>query len=101
MLLCDQDNDSFLMAADRNTGKLKWKVARPESTRSYSTPAAFHPVGKKGPMELIVPGAFSLASYNAETGEKLWWIRGMSWQPKSSPIIDGNMIYAHLWEGGG
>jgi outer membrane protein assembly factor BamB len=101
VLLCDQDNDSFLMAADKNTGKLKWKVARPESTRSYSTPAVFQPVGKKGPLELVVPGAFSLTSYAAATGEKLWWIRGMSWQPKSTPVIDGDMIYAHWWEGGG
>jgi outer membrane protein assembly factor BamB len=100
VLLCDQDNDSFLMAADKNTGKLKWKVARPESTRSYSTPAVFRPSGKR-PVELIVPGAFSLASYAAQTGEKLWWVRGMSWQPKSSPVIDGDMIYAHWWESGG
>ena len=101
VLLCDQDNDSFLMAADKNTGKLKWKTARPESTRSYSTPAVFQPVGKKGGVELIVPGAFSLTAYSASTGEKLWWIRGMSWQPKSTPVIDGDMIYAHWWESGG
>jgi hypothetical protein len=25
----------------------------------------------------------------------------MSWQPKSSPIVDGEMIYAHWWEAGG
>jgi hypothetical protein len=55
----------------------------------------------KGPAELIVPGAFNLTSYMAATGEKLWWIRGMSWQPKSSPVIDGDMIYAHWWEAGG
>src|SRR5262249_41083024 len=35
------------------------------------------------------------------SGRKLWWIRGMSWQPKSSPVIDGEMIYAHWWENGG
>jgi outer membrane protein assembly factor BamB len=48
-----------------------------------------------------VPGAYNLTSYNADTGEKLWWIGGMSWQPKSSPVIDGDMIYAHWWEAGG
>ncbi len=98
VLLCDQDNDSFLMAADKNTGKLKWKVARPESTRSYSTPAVF---GSGKSAELIVPGAFNLTAYSARTGEKLWWVRGMSWQPKSSPLVDGDMIYAHWWESGG
>ncbi|MEX2261157.1 MAG: PQQ-binding-like beta-propeller repeat protein [Bryobacteraceae bacterium] len=99
ILLCDQDTDSFLVAIDKNTGKVEWKVERPDSTRSYSTPSILRPA--RGPAELIVPGAYQLASYNAETGEKLWWIRGLSWQPKSSPVIDGDMIYAHWWEYGG
>ena len=95
VLLCDQDNDSYLIAVDKVTGKVRWKVARPESTRSYSTPAVYKD------SELVVPGAFSLAGYAASTGEKLWWVSGLSWQPKSSPVIDGDMIYAHWWEAGG
>lgn len=100
VLLCDQDSDSYLIAVDQKTGKIRWKVPRPESTRSYSTPAVYRPANG-GPSELIVPGAFNLTSYSTSTGEKLWWIRGMSWQPKSSPIVDGEMIYAHWWEAGG
>ncbi len=99
VLLCDQDTDSYLLAADKKTGKVKWKVERPDVTRSYSTPAVFKPA--RGPAELIVPGAYQLTSYNARTGEKLWWILGMSWQPKSTPIVSGDMIYAHWWENGG
>ena len=99
ILLCDQDSNSYLVAVDKKTGKVEWKVERPESTRSYSTPAVLRP--PQGPPELIVPGAYQLTSYNSETGEKLWWIRGLSWQPKSTPVIAGNMIYAHWWEGGG
>ena len=98
-LLCDQDTDSYLAAVDKDTGKIIWKVERPESTRSYSTPAILTP--KSGPVELIVPGAYQMTSYNAETGEKLWWVRGMSWQPKSVPSVDGDIIYAHWWESGG
>jgi outer membrane protein assembly factor BamB len=48
-----------------------------------------------------VPGAYQLTSYNAKTGEKLWWITGLSWQPKSTPVVDGEMVYAHWWENGG
>jgi outer membrane protein assembly factor BamB len=99
ILLCDQDTNSYLLAVNKNTGKTEWKVERPESTRSYSTPSIMRP--KSGPAEVIVPGAYNLTSYNAATGEKLWWINGLSWQPKSSPIIDGDMIYAHWWESGG
>ena len=99
VVLCDQDTDSYLLAVDKETGRVRWKTARPESTRSYSTPAVLRP--KDGPVELIVPGSYQLTSYDARTGEKLWWITGMSWQPKSTPIIDGEIIYAHWWESGG
>ena len=99
VVLCDQDTDSYLLAVDKETGRVRWKTARPESTRSYSTPAVLRP--KEGPVELIVPGSYQLTSYDARTGEKLWWITGMSWQPKSTPIIDGEIIYAHWWESGG
>lgn len=99
VLLCDQDTDSYLLCVDKSTGRVKWKVARPESTRSYTTPALLTPA--RGPAELIVPGAYQLASYDAHTGEKLWWVNGLSWQPKSTPVIDGNIVYAHWWENGG
>ncbi len=99
VMLCDQDANSYLLAVNKETGKVSYKVERPEATRSYSTPAIMRP--KSGPAEIIIPGAYQLTSYNARTGEKLWWIRGMSWQPKSTPVIAGDMIYAHWWEGGG
>jgi len=99
ILVCDQDTDSYLLAVDKKTGRVRWKTPRPEVTRSYVTPAIFQP--KDGPAELIVPGAYQVTSYYAGTGEKAWWVRGFSWQPKSLPVIDGDMIYVHGWEGGG
>lgn len=99
IMLCDQDTNSYLLAVEKDTGKVHYKVERPDFTRCYSTPAVFHP--KQGPAELIVPGAYNLTSYNAGTGERLWWINGLSWQPKSMPIIDGDMIYVHWYENGG
>jgi outer membrane protein assembly factor BamB len=99
ILLCDQDTNSYLLALDQNTGRVRWRVERPEVTRCYTTPGILQP--KQGPPELIVPGSNMLTAYNVETGEKLWWISGMSWQPKSTPVIDGEMIYAHWWEFGG
>ena len=99
VLLCDQDTNSYLLAVDKNSGRVRWKVERPDVTAFvYHTgrrPAA------SGPIELIVPGSYNLVSYNARTGEKLWWINGLSWQPKSTPVIDGDVVYAHWWENGG
>ncbi|MFN3324372.1 MAG: PQQ-binding-like beta-propeller repeat protein [Bryobacteraceae bacterium] len=99
ILLCDQDTDSYLLAVNKDNGKVVWKADRSEFTRSYSTPVVYRPAD--GPPELIVPGSYQLTSYNARTGEKLWWVTGLSWQPKSSPVIAGDLIIAHWWENGG
>jgi outer membrane protein assembly factor BamB len=99
ILVCDQDSGSYMLAVDKETGRVRWKTPRPDQTRSYVTPAVFQP--KDGPAELIVPGALQVTSYYAATGEKAWWVRGLSWQPKSLPVIDGDTIYVHAWEGGG
>jgi outer membrane protein assembly factor BamB len=99
VLICDQDTDSYLLALDKNSGKTRWKVERPEVTRGYATPAVYRP--KKGPAELIIPGAYQLIAYNLATGEKLWWVRCMAWQLKCVPLIDGDIIYVSGWETGG
>lgn len=99
ILVCDQDSGSYLVALDKATGKQRWRVDRSEVTRSYVTPAVLTP--EKGPAELVVPGAYQVTGYNAATGEKLWWVRGFSWQPKSLPVIHDGHIYVHGWEGGG
>jgi outer membrane protein assembly factor BamB len=99
ILLCDQDHDSYLIAVHRRTGKVAWRVNRAEFTRSYTTPTLYIP--SHGPPQLLVSGAYQLTSYDARTGEKLWWVRGLSWQPKSAPIVHNGIVYAHWWEGGG
>lgn len=99
VLICDQDTDSYLLAVDKTTGKVRWKIPRPEVTRGYATPAVY--TGKDGRKELLVPGAYQLISYDAETGAKLWWVNGMAWQMKGVPVMDGETIYISGWEIGG
>jgi outer membrane protein assembly factor BamB len=99
VLICDQDTGSFLIAVDSKTGKVAWKVERPEVTRGYATPALFRP--KDDPAEVIVPGSYQIAGYALSNGEKLWWVRGMAWQLKSVPLISEDVIYVNGWEIGG
>lgn len=100
ILICDQDTDSYLLALDKNTGKTRWRVERPEVTRGYATPAVYQP-RPGAPQELIVPGAYQLISYELATGKKLWWVNGMAWQLKCVPVIDDGVIYINSWETGG
>jgi outer membrane protein assembly factor BamB len=96
VLVCDQDSGSYMIAVDAATGRVAWKTMRPEYTRGYATPGVYRP--KTGGAQLIVPGSYELAAYALHTGEKLWWVRGLAWQLKSLPVIDGDTIYFNGWE---
>src|ERR1041384_6608298 len=99
MLICDQDTDSYVLALDKATGRVRYRIDRPEVTRNYTIPVVYRP--KKGPAELIIAGSYLVIAYDLATGEKLWWVRGMGWQQKSAPVVDGDIVYVCGWESGG
>jgi outer membrane protein assembly factor BamB len=99
VVLCrDHDMASFLLALDRRTGRTLWKVDRPEAVRSYSTPAIW---SRNGREELLVAGALELAAYAPDSGEKLWWVKGLARIVIPVPVPSGDMIYMASWSPGG
>jgi outer membrane protein assembly factor BamB len=98
LMICDQESGSFFVAVDKNTGKIKWRVERPEYTRGFSTPIIYKP--KNGALQVIVSGSLQLTAYSVETGKEVWWIRGLTWQMKSTPVLGDDVIYVHGWAGG-
>lgn len=95
LMLCDQDTGSFLLALDKDTGKVRWRTARPEVTHGFSTPIVYRP--PQGPAQIIVSGSYQLAAYSVQSGEKIWWVDGLAWQAKSHPVIHGDTLYLHSW----
>lgn len=93
VLACDQSVGSFIMAVDKRTGRLRWKVDRPEAKSGHSTPIVWR--GPDGRNQILVPGSFLLTAYDAETGRKLWWVGGLSFEMKSTPVIGGDTIYVN------
>jgi outer membrane protein assembly factor BamB len=93
VLVCDQSLDSHIMAVDKRTGVVRWKVDRPEAKSGHSTPILWR--SPEGRDEILVPGSFLLTSYDANTGEKLWWVAGLSFEMKSTPVIHDGTIYAN------
>ena len=87
ILACDQSVGSFLMAVNKRTGKVAWRVDRPEAKSGHSTPVLWR--GPDGRDQILLPGSFLLTSYDAETGKKLWWVGGLSFEMKSTPVIGG------------
>lgn len=99
ILACDQDTNAFLLAVDKDRGKVVWKADRPDFVHGFSSPAVYEPEGREA--EVILPGSYQMVSYSARTGEKLWWLRGLTWQPKSAPVIEGDTLYFNGWAPGG
>jgi outer membrane protein assembly factor BamB len=93
VLACDQSIGSYVMALDKRTGKQVWKVDRPEAKSGHSTPILWK--GKDGRDQILLPGSFLLTSYDAQTGKKLWWVGGLSFEMKSTPVIGNDTIYVN------
>lgn len=92
---CDQDTNSFLIAVDKTSGRVRWKVDRPWVISGYSTPILYKP--KLGPAQVVIPESFQLTAYSVENGEKLWWVRGLACEMKSIPVLDGDTLYINGW----
>lgn len=95
VLPCDQSTGSFLLAVDRRDGSIRWRAARPEARSGHSTPVVWRRAG--GPDHLLVPGSFFLTAYSVADGEKLWWVGGLAFEMKATPVIgpDGERVYIH------
>ena len=93
VLACDQSVGSFLMAVHTRTGRVAWKTERPEAKSGHSTPIVWR--GADGKDQIVLPGSFLLTSYDAATGRKLWWVGGLSFEMKSTPVMAGDTIYVN------
>jgi outer membrane protein assembly factor BamB len=91
ILNCDQSLGSFIAAFDKKTGKERWRTPRPEARSGHSTPIVYKPAA--GNTQVVVPGSFLLSAYDVKNGARVWWVRGLSFELKSVPVIDGDTIY--------
>jgi outer membrane protein assembly factor BamB len=91
VLVCDQSTGSFILAVGKHDGRLRWKTERPEATSGHSTPVLYQP--GDGSLQVVVPGSFFLTAYDAKTGEKIWWVGGLSFEMKSTPVVAEGVFY--------
>ena len=91
VLACDQSTGSYLLAVDRRTGADRWKTPRPEAKSGHATPIVWR--AADGRDEILLPGSFLLTAYDAVTGAKRWWVRGLSFEIKSTPVISGDTLF--------
>jgi outer membrane protein assembly factor BamB len=91
VLACDQSTGSFVLALDKRTGRERWRTARPEAKSGHATPIVWQ--APNGETQILLPGSFLLTAYAAATGERRWWVRGLSFEIKSTPVIAGDTLF--------
>lgn len=79
--LRDQENESYLLAVDPQTGKTLWRHVRPsravaESREAFTTPVPLEHNGRK---ELLLVGGDVVSGHDPATGSELW--RWGTWNP--------------------
>lgn len=81
---CDQDDqEAFLVAFDKGTGKEVWRTDRPNRTRSYCVPLIVEAAGKT---QMVLTGSKCTASYDPATGKQYWIIQGPTEQFVASVV---------------
>src|SRR4029077_11503957 len=61
LLVCDQTKGSFLLAADKDSGHVRWRKERRVLFEAFSTPVVYLP--EEGPAQLIVSGSDRIDGY--------------------------------------
>ena len=89
MVPWDHNQDSFLVALDKSTGRQRWKAARDEIT-SWATPLV---VELEGAAQVVTNATNRIRSYDLASGELIWEARGMTRNPIPSPVAGEGIVY--------
>ena len=86
----DQDAQGYLVALDKSTGAERWRMDRPNQTRSYCAPLIVEAGGKK---QFVLSGSKCVAAYDPDTGKQLWLIDGPTEQYVASLVFGAGLFF--------
>jgi outer membrane protein assembly factor BamB len=95
----DHDIDSFLLAVDKQSGKVVWKTDRSEFPRGFSTPIVW---SNEGQRQIVVSGGLRVCGYDSARGRELWTVRGSARTCSMTPVVgsDGTLFVTEWTPGG-
>jgi outer membrane protein assembly factor BamB len=92
IMSCDGSDDAFVVALDRQTGKVRWKAPRRHPfDQAYSTPLVIQVGGRD---QVVSIGAFRAAAYDPHSGREIWRVSygdGFSNVPR--PVFGHGLVY--------
>ncbi|MCB9919114.1 MAG: PQQ-binding-like beta-propeller repeat protein [Planctomycetes bacterium] len=92
VLVCDQQEGSFIAAWSRIDGKEFWRTERPFALSGHCTPIIISGP-TSGTTRIVAPGSFYLDVYDITSGVRDWFVGGLACEMKSTPVTDGKSIY--------
>ena len=93
VLNCDQDEgESFLLAVEARTGKLRWQTPRAGVlSSSFTTPIAWKHGARE---EVIVSGSMRVAGYDLRDGQERWTARVLtSVSVAPTPVLGDELLF--------
>lgn len=103
-LVClENDNESAgeLIAFDRHSGAVRWRLPRPPGVTSFSTPCLLDP-SADDKLLLVASSGAGLTAVDAATGRVAWQAlpRDLPQRCVASPIVAGEMVFVSCGQGG-
>ena len=93
----DNDENPFLLAVHKKTGKPKWRTSRSGLERSFATPMLWQ---VKGRTEVVVSGSYRVKGYDPDTGEEIWTCRRMTRWAVPIPVAEHGLPFTTSGLGG-
>lgn len=90
LLNCDTDDEDFLLAVDKRTGKTVWKTPRSGANRAWPTPFLWSANGKD---EIVVSGSARIKAYDPKDGQELWTVHGLTRWVTPTPVAAHGLLY--------
>ncbi len=85
----DNKGGGALVALNRKSGEMKWKIERPKLP-NYASPVVVRADGKD---QLIFTGCDLVTSIEPLTGKKLWEVAGATTECVTTSVTDGRRIF--------
>jgi hypothetical protein len=93
VLACDQSSGSYVLGVSACDGRVLWRQESPRAISGHCTPVVHR--AADGRDEVLLPGSYLLDAYDARTGERRWWVRGLPSEMKSVPVVLGDSLFTH------
>ncbi len=89
IVVMDHEGDSFIIALNKETGKVIWKKHRDEKS-SWATPL---PVEVHGKMQVVTSATNFVRSYDVKTGDLIWKCSGQVSNVIPTPVVGFEMVF--------